>query len=164
MFKVQKNNRDDVFITQSRNISIFPGLVKSIHGTQIFLHDKNFTLSNISFSGSGLYSDIYLKERNRYLFEPITYKSLQSGITSSINIGDKSEEQILSGNLNFLDIINYEELISVIFDVSLFSWISPFMTILGNAVHCNCSPSRMCCIRPNQKIQQDFTFFKVKLS
>ena len=57
---------------------------------------------------------------------------MQSGITMFISNGKESEEDILSGNLNFLDMVNYDELLGVIFDVSLFSWITPFMTVLGS--------------------------------
>ena len=48
-----------------------------------------------------------------------------------INNGKESEEDILSGNLNLLDMIDYDELLGVVFDISLFSWITPFMTVLG---------------------------------
>ena len=47
------------------------------------------------------------------------------------NGAEERQEDILSGNLNLLDMISYEELLGVIFDASLFSWISPFMTTLG---------------------------------
>ena len=50
---------------------------------------------------------------------------------ASLSNGKESDENILSGNLNLLDMINYDELVGVIFDISLFSWINPFMTVLG---------------------------------
>ena len=112
--------------------SNFSKNVKSLHGTNIFLADENISLSNLTFSGLGLYDDIYLKARNKYIFEPTTYQAMQSGITMFISNGKESEEDILSGNLNFLDMVNYDELLGVIFDVSFFSWITPFMTVLGS--------------------------------
>ena len=132
VWKVQNAIGDFVYITQNKNVQIFPGNVKSLHGTNIFLADENISLSNLSFSGLGLYDDIYLKARNKYIFEPTTYQAMQSGITMFISNGKESEEDILSGNLNLLDMINYDELLGVIFDVSLFSWITPFMTVLGS--------------------------------
>ena len=131
VYKVQ-NGGNFVYITQNKNVSVFQGSVKSLHGTQIFLADEKLSISNLSFSGLGLYDDFYLKERNKYIFEATTYKSMQSGITMFINNGKESEEDILSGNLNFLDMVNYDELLGVIFDVSFFSWITPFMTVLGS--------------------------------
>ena len=113
VWKVQNPKGDFVYKTQDKKVSIFPGIVKSLHGTKIFLADENISLSNLSFSGLGLYNDIYLKARNKYIFEPTTYQAMQSGITMFISNGKESEEDILSGNLNLLDMINYDELLGV---------------------------------------------------
>ena len=132
VFKVTNSAGEIAYITQNKNVSIFPGKVKSLHGTQIFVADEDLSLLNLSFSGMGLYDDIFLRARNKYIFEPTTYKALPSGFTMFINNGaEERQEDILSGNLNLLDMISYEELLGVIFDASLFSWISPFMTTLG---------------------------------
>ena len=55
---------------------------------------------------------------------------MQSGITRAINNGIENAEEITEGTLNFLNLINYDDLISTIFDVSLFDWVKPLMDVL----------------------------------
>ena len=130
VFKVKNPRGQVVYITQNQNISLFSNEIKSVHSTKIFAVDEELSLLNATFSGAGVYDDVYLEARNKYLFEPATYKSMQSGITMFLN-GGASEENIISGNLNLLDHIDYNELLGVVFNFSIYAWIDPFMTYLG---------------------------------
>ena len=73
VWKVQNAIGDFVYITQNKNVQIFPGNVKSLHGTNIFLADENIVFQIlVSLGWDYTMTSISKQEISTFLSQPPT--------------------------------------------------------------------------------------------
>ena len=128
VYEVEDQNGQKVNIIQNQNILRFTENVQTSDDVDLYGTKMNFTMEFKSFSKAGLYDKEYLDARNAFILQGQTYATIQSGVTRALVSHMENKYDAASGEFNFLDAINYDELWSVIFD---FSWLSGFFDVVS---------------------------------
>ena len=108
IIEAKNNDGDSVFISQGNKVKVFPN-VTSITDEELFFPKKLNILNPLaysSFNEAGLYSEEFIQNRNKMLFQGEIYKSMSKGITSTFILPNTPWQNIAEGHIDMLDYID----------------------------------------------------------
>lgn len=84
-----------------------------------------------SFSDSGIWDPEYIKARNSYMMRGPRYKAIISGIRGTLVPDSSDWKEAVDKSFNFLDYLDYDELISLLFVNSGLKWFMDILTYIA---------------------------------
>ena len=117
IFQAQSGSRM-MYFTQERELQQFYFVNESLNLATLYSKDKmNFEslLDLSSFSFSGIYSEEFHQQRNKFIFEGESYEAIKDGIRNTISGSPDNWKKMAENEWNPLDLVSDTSLFSRLF-------------------------------------------------
>ena len=134
IFICQDHRNTPVNLIQNKHLALSYENMSQLHeidppgNNRIELENQ---LLRSSFSDSGIWDPEYVKARNSYMMRGPRYKAIISGIRGTLVPDSSDWQEAADKHLNFLDYLDYDEMVNLLFVNSGLKWFMDILTYMA---------------------------------